>query len=174
MFSRESKSGRQSALEDFNTKTVAGIGCQRVTSTELRWKQAFQVKLKLRSGNGRTDVGSRSWRESFSKKLLMSMIEMRIAGSLVRRLGSAAQPPRWCASCFGLKVGTDCGNHANNVPPAHIWSTHCNLWFHDFYDGNERWHLLTKLVSESFKISILGFYDWLRLRVLPRLFIRCL
>ena len=48
------------------------------------------------------------------------MTELRIAGSLVRRWGSTAQPPPTCAGFFSLNVGTDGGNHAENVPRAHI------------------------------------------------------
>ena len=72
----------------------------------------------------------------FTKKLLLPMTELRNTGSLVRRWGSTAQPPRSCAGCFSLKVGIDYGNHAKNVPRGHIWSKFYNLWSHDFYDDN--------------------------------------
>ena len=72
----------------------------------------------------------------FTKTVLLSTTELRFDGSLVRRRGSTAQPPRSCAVSFRVKVGTNCGSHTQNVPHAHIWSRFYNLWSHGFYDGN--------------------------------------
>lgn len=57
---------------------------------------------------------------SLTNTLLLSTTEFRNAGSLVRRWGSTAQPPRSCAGCFSLNSGTDYGNRAESVPHVRI------------------------------------------------------
>ena len=163
--STKSKPRRQSASEDFNTKIccwyrllASDIG--KVTVRETGISAWFAAKSRQWAGwswfwkltgsrfksrwlmpdtlapVSQTVVTGELKTSRFTKALLLSVTELRIAGSVVRRWRSTAQPPRSCAGCFSLKVGIDCGGHAENVPRAHLWSRLYNLWSQDFYNDN--------------------------------------
>ena len=51
---------------------------------------------------------------------LLSMTELGISGSSVRRWGPTVQPPSPYAGCFSLIVETEHDIHAAIVPRAHI------------------------------------------------------
>ena len=163
--SRRSKSRRKSASEVSNIKnccwyrSLAGdIGKVTVPETGISFWFAAQSR-RWAGGNWFCSLtGSRFksrwlmqdtlasvWQTAitgelqtsrYTKTFLLSMAELRIAGSFVKQWWSTAQPPHSCAGCFSLKVGTDCSNHAENVPRAHSWSRLNRLCSPDFYDCN--------------------------------------
>ena len=72
----------------------------------------------------------------FTKTLLLSMTDFRMAGWLVRRLGSTALPPRSCTGYYSSKIQIGCDNHIETVRCAHIGCSLYNISSHDFYNGN--------------------------------------
>ena len=99
----------------------------------------------------------------FTKTTSFYMTELRIAGSLMGRLGSTTQSPHSCAGCSSFKVGTDCGYHNESVSCSPFWSRPYKFWCHVFYDssvginwrkyGQSCWNSLNSL------IGVIGL-DW--------------